>query len=131
MESFKKEVVKRFELDEKYAEISQQKLEQVKPNFKIGETWVSSYLKDIVTIRNNDWEKLEQYFTIPEPIRAIDYQKVALKSKSLIPKDFEFQVEENEVFKRVIVPFMPIIPKREKVAAYAAATANYSVYKEM
>ena len=37
-----------FEIDEKYVEISQQKLKKVKPNFKIGESWVSFYLKDIV-----------------------------------------------------------------------------------
>ncbi|MDR0612944.1 MAG: site-specific DNA-methyltransferase [Dysgonamonadaceae bacterium] len=53
-----------FELDEKYAEISQQKLEQVVPNFRIGDNWVSFYLNDIATIRNNDWENLLQYFNI-------------------------------------------------------------------
>jgi site-specific DNA-methyltransferase (adenine-specific) len=78
-----------FEIDEEYAEISKQKLKQIKPNFKIGESWVSFYLHDIVTIRNNDWAKLQQYFTIPTPIRTIDYRKIELRNKNLIPKDFE------------------------------------------
>jgi site-specific DNA-methyltransferase (adenine-specific) len=68
-----------FELDEKYAEISKQKLEQISPNFKIGESWVSFYLNDIATIRNNDWESLEKYFNVPKPIRTIDFQKTTLK----------------------------------------------------
>ena len=85
-----------FEIDEQYAGISQQKLDQVIPNSKIGDTWVSFYLRDIATIRNNDWTKLEHYFSIPDPIRAIEYQKIEIKNKLLIPKDFEFQLS-NEI----------------------------------
>jgi site-specific DNA-methyltransferase (adenine-specific) len=84
-----------FELDEKYVEISQKKLEQVEPNFKIGKSWVSFYLRDIVTIKNSDWVELEQYFIIPDPIKTIDYQKVQLKDKLLIPKDIEFQGDDD------------------------------------
>jgi site-specific DNA-methyltransferase (adenine-specific) len=80
-----------FELDEKYTEISQQKLAQVAPNFKIGESWVSFYLEDVVTLRNDDWEKLATYFNVPNLLRTIDCQKAVLKNKSLIPKDMEFQ----------------------------------------
>lgn len=87
-----------FELDEKYVDISRQKLEQVVPNFKIGEYWVSFYLNDVVTIRDKDWSKLEPYFIIPTPRRAIDYQKAVLKNKMLIPKDLEFQyTKESEI----------------------------------
>ncbi|MDR2292874.1 MAG: site-specific DNA-methyltransferase, partial [Prevotellaceae bacterium] len=80
-----------FELDEKYAEISQEKLKLVLPNYKIGKSWVSFYLRDIATIRNNDWTNLEQYFNVPNPARTIDYQKVELKTKKMIPNDIEFQ----------------------------------------
>jgi site-specific DNA-methyltransferase (adenine-specific) len=81
-----------FELDSKYVEISQKKLEQVESNSKIGESWVSFYLQNIVTIKNNDWVKLEPYFIVPNPIRAIDYQKIKLKDKVLIPKELEFHI---------------------------------------
>jgi len=72
-----------FEIDKKYVEISQDKLEQFQPNFKISETYVSFYLKNIIIIRNNDWKKLEQYFYIPNPIRTIDSVKVLLKKQLL------------------------------------------------
>jgi site-specific DNA-methyltransferase (adenine-specific) len=84
-----------FELDEKYAEISQQKLELVKPNFLIGESWVSFYLNNIVSIRNNDWQKLETYFEIPDPVRTIDFQKTKLKSNIKIPKEIDFVISET------------------------------------
>ncbi|MDR3266229.1 MAG: hypothetical protein LBT24_01485, partial [Tannerella sp.] len=70
------------------------------PNFKIGESWVSFYLNDIATIRTNDWENLQQYFNIPNPIRTIDFQKTTLKRNVIIPKDleFHFQKDDTETF---------------------------------
>ncbi|MDY0160832.1 MAG: hypothetical protein RBR64_05790, partial [Bacteroidales bacterium] len=76
-----------FELDKKYVEISQQKLERTEPNYKLGESWVSFYLKDIVTIRNNDWENLAKYFSIPNPLRKIDFERAKIVDKKLIPQD--------------------------------------------
>lgn len=84
-----------FELDKKYAEISQQKLELVKPIYKIGDNWVSFYLKNIVTIRNIDWKTLEPYFEVPNPARTIDFQKTKLKSSVKIPKEIEFAISET------------------------------------
>jgi site-specific DNA-methyltransferase (adenine-specific) len=77
-----------FELDKQYVEISQKKLEKVEPNFKIGKSWVSFYLDDIVTIRNNDWDDLQQFFNIPNPIRSIDFQKITLNKNVIVPTDF-------------------------------------------
>ena len=84
-----------FELDDKYTEISKQKLKEVESNFKIGESWVGFYLHDIITIRNNDWEKLEQYFYIPNPIRSIDYQKAILKYNTNFPKEEKHTMKNN------------------------------------
>ena len=122
-----------FELDEKYAEISQQKLEQVNPNFKIGDSWVSFYLRDIATIRNKDWEYLQQYFNVPNPIRKIDFQKTTLKKGIVIPNDFEYHTEaENKVTieqtKEERMPLSPIkIPdyseSKPQVMVYAATTS--------
>lgn len=78
-----------FEIDEDYINISLEKLKRTKPNFKIGNSWVSFYLKEIVTIRNNDWEKLQEYFIIPKQIRMIDRQKIKLKDKNLIPNEMD------------------------------------------
>ncbi len=86
-----------FELDAEYVKISKQKLELVEPNFKIGKSWVSFYLNEIVTIRDIDWNNLKDYFIIPHPIRKIDYEKIRLISKSLIPKEKEFKYSENKL----------------------------------
>ncbi len=74
------------ELDPDYVRISQEKLDYVEPNYKLGDSYVSFYLKDIVTIRNKDWEQLIEYFDIPEPMKTIDYAKTKLKDKRLLPK---------------------------------------------
>ncbi len=84
-----------FEIDEKYVEISQQKLERTKSNYKLGESWVSFYLNDIVTIRNNDWNNIAKYFSIPNPLRNIDFERAKLIDKKLLPK--EFDIENNEI----------------------------------
>ena len=78
-----------FELDKEYVEISKRKLEAVEPNYKLGNNWVSFYLNEVVTIRNDDWEELKEYFIVPEPMRTIDYKKTILKDKNLIPKEKE------------------------------------------
>jgi len=120
-----------FELDRKYADISQQKLKQVIPNYRIGENWVSFYLRDIATIRNNDWKKLEQYFAIPNPLRTIDYQRAELKNRFLIPRDCEFAIQEDVEEINIIVPKTSVaIPQREKVVAYVAAAANFNGYMQ-
>ncbi|MDR2562439.1 MAG: hypothetical protein LBC98_00690, partial [Prevotellaceae bacterium] len=110
-----------FELDEQYVEISQQKLKQIKSDFKIGDSWVSFYLNDIATIRNNDWAKLEPYFDIPNPIRAIDYQKTTLKKGTVTQKEIEFQLEDDTEKGSVIIP---IFSQREKLASYVTASTN-------
>lgn len=75
-----------FELDKNYVEISEHKLELTLPNFRIGNHWVSFYLNNIITIKDKDWADLSQYFSIPNPLRNIDYEKVELIDKKLIPK---------------------------------------------
>jgi len=78
-----------FELDSEYVEISKRKLEATEPNFKLGNSWVSFYLNDVVTIRDNDWNELKEYFIIPKPMKTIDFKKIVLKNKKLIPKEKE------------------------------------------
>ncbi len=88
-----------FELDKEYVEISKKKLEAVEPNYKLGESWVSFYLKNVVTIINDDWDKLKKYFIIPEPMRTIDFKKTVLKDKKLIPKEKEVMYETRNICK--------------------------------
>ena len=84
-----------FELDKNYVEISKSKLEKTESNYKIGDIWVSFYLKEIITVRNNDWNNLSKYFYIPNPLRNIDFERAKLSNKKLIPTESEF--EKNEI----------------------------------
>jgi site-specific DNA-methyltransferase (adenine-specific) len=74
-----------FELDKGYTKISLEKLEKTKSDFKIGNIWASFYLDDVVTIRNKDWEELKIFFTQPTTSKAIDYERIKLKNRKLIP----------------------------------------------
>ncbi|MDP8201943.1 MAG: site-specific DNA-methyltransferase, partial [Candidatus Tenebribacter burtonii] len=74
-----------FELDQEYVNISKEKLNFVKPNFKLGDSWLSFYLNNAVTIRNKDWNNLKEFYDVPEPAKIIDYKAIKLKDKKLIP----------------------------------------------
>lgn len=69
-----------FELDRLYVDISKKKLENTKPISKIGNSWVSFYLNNIITIRDMDWEKLKDHYFIPKVARDIESKKIMLKS---------------------------------------------------
>ncbi len=87
------------ELDSDYVRISQEKLEYIEPNYKLGDNYVSFYLKDIVTIRDKDWDKLSENFIIPDSMRTIDFAKTRLKQKKLLPKDNEiiYKIEHQKI----------------------------------
>jgi site-specific DNA-methyltransferase (adenine-specific) len=80
-----------FELDPQYVEISQDKLNHTESSFRLGDSWLSIYLNDIVTIRNKDWDSLKEYFLIPEPIQNIDFIKTRLKKDVILPKDKTYE----------------------------------------
>lgn len=67
-----------FELDTHYVTMARTKLTQETTLSKIGDSWVSFFLGDIVTIRDKDWSNLSAYYTMPEPARAIDHTKIKL-----------------------------------------------------
>ncbi len=73
-----------FEIDPIYIDISKNKLNNTYSNYKLGNSWVSFYLNDIVTIRHKDWNSLKDFFIIPEPIERIDYNKVILKNRAIL-----------------------------------------------
>jgi len=64
------------DMDEKYVNITKNKLFIESPGSKIGNCWVSFYLYDVVTIRGIDWVSLEQYFLSPDNIKEIDFIKI-------------------------------------------------------
>ena len=76
-----------FEIDPVYVDVSKKKLKNTETNYKIGNSWVSFYLNDIITIRHKDWDDLKKYFIIPTPMKTIDFKKTILKDKKLIPPE--------------------------------------------
>lgn len=67
------------ELDEEYKKIAEEKLSQINFNSKVGNSWVSIYNNNVVTIRHKDWSDLKEHFCIPDDMKEIDYVKIALK----------------------------------------------------
>ncbi|MBI5893957.1 MAG: site-specific DNA-methyltransferase [Deltaproteobacteria bacterium] len=78
-----------FELDKNYVEITRNKLEQEQPISKLGDVWVSFYLDEVVTLRNNDWDYLKEFYYIPNNPEDIDHIPIVLKSKINISTPFK------------------------------------------
>jgi len=64
------------DIDEKYVNITKDKLLKESSNSKISDIWLSFYLDKVVTIRDVDWIKLASNFSIPENIKDIDFKKI-------------------------------------------------------
>lgn len=73
-----------FEKDEKYCEIANKKINYENFISKIDKYWVSFYLNEIVSLREEDWNILKDFFEIPEDIKSIDTQKIKLISNNKI-----------------------------------------------
>lgn len=82
-----------FEKDKKYCEIANKKVNSEKFISKIGEYWVSFYLNEIVSLREEDWHLLKQYFEIPKDIKNIDTQKIKLISNN--SKNIKIKKDSN------------------------------------
>ncbi|MCL4280322.1 MAG: hypothetical protein KJZ60_11705, partial [Ignavibacteriaceae bacterium] len=65
-----------FELDNKYVTIANNKLKYEQPNSKLGDYWISFFLKDIVSLRDIDWEGLSKYYLLPQNNREIDHTQI-------------------------------------------------------
>ncbi len=53
------------DIDSEYVEIAQKKLEKVEPSIINGQ-YVSSFLGNVITIRDKDWAKIKDAFVIPK-----------------------------------------------------------------
>ncbi|RDU72210.1 DNA-methyltransferase [Helicobacter brantae] len=73
-----------FEKDIVYHEIACNKLDNEWHISKIGNVWCSSYLNEIITIRDCDWNQISVYFQIPDDVKEIDRQKIRLQCKNVL-----------------------------------------------
>jgi site-specific DNA-methyltransferase (adenine-specific) len=79
-----------FELDDFYVQITNDKLDKTHPNSRIGKSWVSIFLKEIITLRDIDWEEVQNHFIIPDSMKEIDHTKIKPKN--------------NKIFKNILEP---------------------------
>ena len=68
------------DIDPKYVEITNKKLEEVVPA-TISGCYISTFLNKVITMRNKDWVKIKENFVIPED--SLDLEKTEIK---LIPQ---------------------------------------------
>lgn len=87
-----------FDLDEEYVRITQQKLEREQAASKIGNCWVSFYLGEVITLRNNDWEYLKDFYLIPNKVEEIDKTPITLKAKTNVRTTLKGVLETNEFY---------------------------------
>jgi len=84
-----------FEIDNKYVTIAKSKLKYEQPNSKLGEYWVSFFLKDIISLRDIDWDGLSKYYLLPQDNREIDKTQIEFIDKKRILKHFDFVIKGN------------------------------------
>jgi site-specific DNA-methyltransferase (adenine-specific) len=70
-----------FEKDPEYGRIALSKLSQEEPNSKIGDSWVSYFLDEIVTLRDKDWAQIAPYYIIPSRIEDVDRTSITLRQR--------------------------------------------------
>ncbi len=68
------------ELNTEYVKIAESKLLQETGHSKLGDAWVSIFLKRIITLRDTDWDIIEPYYAIPKDRKSIDFIEIKLKS---------------------------------------------------
>jgi site-specific DNA-methyltransferase (adenine-specific) len=88
-----------FDIDSTYIDIVYNKLNKENIKSKLGESYVSFYLNQIVTLRDKDWDYLKDFFIIPEDITQIDLKPISLKVKPDIinPLKANFDLEEDNL----------------------------------
>lgn len=66
------------DIDSKYVEITRKNIE-ANNQTKINGCYVSMYLGKIITVRDNDWEKIKHALVVPENIREIELKEIEIK----------------------------------------------------
>lgn len=68
------------DIDQKYVEIANKKLEETKPTL-INGCYVSIFLNNVITIRDKDWNKIKDAFFIPEDPLELEKKEIYLLNK--------------------------------------------------
>lgn len=89
------------DLDQKYVEITKQKVAQVYPT-QINGCYVSIFLGKIVTVRDADWEKIKEEFVIPVDPLQLEKHEILMRhgNTKRKPKYKEMATAQNALFVR-------------------------------
>lgn len=87
------------ELDATYVQIAKSKLAQESTCSKLGDWWVSFYLGEIVTLRDKDWQYLQEFFRLPTKHEDVDVTPITLKSTAQLSKGV---VEQDECLQKLL-----------------------------
>jgi site-specific DNA-methyltransferase (adenine-specific) len=68
------------DIDSKYVEIANNKLEKAKPTV-INGCYVSNFLGNVITIRDKDWDKIKGAFVIPKDPLELERSEIYLLNK--------------------------------------------------
>ena len=124
-----------FDLDEHYVKITKHKLAQEEPVSKIGDRWVSFYLDEVITLRDEDWDYLKEFYYIPANPESVDTTPIVLKTKVTVQtplKSFFNKNNDKEYYKMQTSLFEPKILYRhiDKTKARKIKLAkNYGLAK--
>jgi site-specific DNA-methyltransferase (adenine-specific) len=88
------------DIDPKYIEITNRKLEQVEPTV-INGCYVSIFLDDVITVRDKDWAKIKDAFVIPKDPLELEKRKIYMLNKKGKTAKHKVKVEseiQSELF---------------------------------
>ncbi len=86
------------DIDPKYVEIANRKLEEVKPT-TINGCYVSIFLNRVITIRDKDWEKIKDAFFVPTKPSELEKTEIyLLRRKKIKMKDSSIEGIQRDLF---------------------------------
>ncbi len=85
------------EIDSDYVQITIDHLNDVQSHSKIGNSWVSLYLEQVATLRDVDWDDIQNHFILPQSLRKIDRVSIIYRNGRLkaIEESLYKQGDEN------------------------------------
>jgi len=81
------------DIDPKYIEITNKKLEDAKPTI-INGCYISNFLENVITIRSKDWDKIKDAFFIPKDNLELEKKEIHLTYKK---KRIKEHIPVNEI----------------------------------
>lgn len=86
------------DIDPKYVEIANRKLEKVKPT-TINGCYVSIFLNRVITTRDKDWEKIKDAFFVPTKPSELEKTEIyLLRRKKIKMKDSSIEGIQRDLF---------------------------------